>query len=153
MNAKKTIKRIMAMVIVMVTVLTAALPCAMAEGIDPSCFNKNTPKSEFAEYVKDAPHVEFSLLNTFFGAGITARKVDQYKIQPNHYYVMMTPGKSKMPHFGFKLIKVIRVYEDPTWYGSERTIDYVNVKTLGFGTKAVNKGLKPVHLYEVSVFQ
>lgn len=117
--------------------------------------NQITSKSTQAELqaeIQDAPKVDISWVCTFFGLGFSASAVNQYKIQPNHYYIMMIPGKSKMPYFSYRLIKVVRVYEDPTWYGSERTIDYINVEKVRFGSAKVNKGLKPPHLYEVDNF-
>lgn len=117
--------------------------------VSAESINKNSSQAVLDEFVKDAPTMDIGWYHSLFGFAFQDKMVDQYKVQPGKYYILMKPGKGKFPHFSFKLVKVIRVYEDPTWYGSERAIDYVNAETHQFGSAYLNKGLKPAHLYEI----
>lgn len=138
---KKITKSIIAFMLIGATVVgaSAAIPERVnAAPLDYTLDHKADP---------NAPEVEINLVRTFFGM---RGAVDQYQIQPGKYYILMTPGKSKTPTFGFRLVYVLDSYEKDTWYGSERTIKVRYCDTGRTGTVQPNKGLKPPHFHEVN---
>ena len=84
---KKITKSIIAFAIIGATVIgaSAVIPERVnAAPLDYTLDHKADP---------NAPEVEINLVRTFFGM---RGAVDQYQIQPGKYYILMTPGKSKI---------------------------------------------------------
>lgn len=150
----RSLAAVLAVVMLAFLFLPISAAAATNRPVEEKFKNLNSKSSPalMAEFVKDAPKVDIAWYRMFWGLGMTNKKVDQYQVQPGSYYIVSTPGKSKMPYFSYKLVRVIRVYEDPTWYGSERKIDYINAETKKYGSLYLNKGLKPAHLYDVDKY-
>ena len=141
-NMKTMVKKVTAAILAAVTVMTATVVAApantYASPLDYTLSHRADP---------NAPDVEINMARTFIGMG---GAVDQYQIKPGKYYILMNPGKGKMPTFSFRLVKVLDSYEEDTWYGSERTIRIMNCDTGATSKVQPNKGLKPPHFYEVN---
>lgn len=145
MNKMMTmIKKVTATILAAATIMTgmaAATPVnTYAMPLDYTLSHRADP---------NAPDVEINMARTFIGI---RGAVDQYQIQPGKYYILMHPGKGKMPTFSFKLVKVLDSYEEDTWYGSERTIKVMNCDTGATSKVQPNKGFKPPHFIEVNDF-
>lgn len=145
MNKMMTmIKKVTATILAAATVMTATVAATpvntYAMPLDYTLSHRADP---------NAPDVEINMARTFIGI---RGAVDQYQIQPGKYYILMHPGKGKMPTFSFKLVKVLDSYEEDTWYGSERTIKVMNCDTGETSKVQPNKGFKPPHFIEVNDF-
>ena len=138
----KMIKKATAAILAAITVMTATV---VATPVNTYAMPLDYTLSHRAD--PNAPEVEINMARTFIGM---SDPVDQYKITPGKYYILMTPGKGKMPTFSFKLVKVLDSYEEDTWYGSERTIRVMNCDTGATSKVQPNKGFKPPHFIEVN---
>ena len=138
------VKKMTAAILAAVTVMTATVVATpvntYASPLDYTLSHRADP---------NAPDVEINMARTFVGM---SGAVDQYQIKPGKYYILMNPGKGKMPTFKFRLVKVLDSYEKDTWYGSERTIKIQNCDTGAISTVQPNKGIKPPHFIEVDDF-
>lgn len=156
LSNKKTLTFIIAAsLITILAIMFLPVKAHADDSLMPEKFKNLTstsPQELKDEFVKDAPKVDIAWYRTILAIAYTDKKVDQYKIEPGKYYIISTPGRGKLPYFSYKLVRVIRVYEDPTWYGSERTVNYINAETKKYGTACPNKGLKPPHFYNVDKY-
>lgn len=136
------VKKATAAILVAVTVMTMSVA---AKPVNTYAMSLDYTLSHRAD--PNAPDVEISMARKIIGM---SGAVDQYQIKPGKYYILMNPGKGKMPTFSFRLVKVLDSYEEDTWYGSERTIRIMNCDTGATSKVQPNKGIKPPHFIEVN---
>lgn len=124
-KSKKKIIGMMSAVMVMSAMSAFAVPTFAQEGT-PISYVQTMDEMFNKSYDAAAPNVN----KTAFENGVRNQKeVDMYNIKEGKYYVLRI-HRTKVNSFGYTrtnyehhLVKVERAFEDPTWYGSERTID------------------------------
>ena len=153
---------IMMFAVLSVSAMSAMAVSTSAQEVTASSYAQTMDETFDKSFDADAPTVNKT---AFEKAASNAKAIGPYSAKEGQYYIAKTLKMVKAPGYPgermakprkvaeYKLVKVERAFEDPTWFGTERTID---IRFCDSGqTRRVqpNKWFAPnVPLYEIGDF-